>query len=88
MSESDFINAAEKGDLPTLQSLVDKVNVNSRDSKGRTALRLASSYGHLDVVKFLLSRSDVIVNLASVCTKDCHHLMMCLFPDPCRIHLK
>ena len=44
MSESvDFINAAENGDLNTVQSLVDKVNVNSKDGDGRTALLLECS---------------------------------------------
>ena len=75
MSESDFIKAAERGDLNTVQSLVDKVNVNSKDGQGRTALWNAAYTGHLDVVKFLVARKDVDVNLADVRTKDCHHLM-------------
>ena len=75
MSESDFIDAANKGDLNTVQSLVDKVNVNSKGSDGCTALWNAAFAGHLDVVKFLVARKDVDVNLASVRTKDCHHLM-------------
>ena len=78
MSESKFIKAADKGDLKAVQSLVDKVNVNSKDSDGRTALWNAALRGHLDVVKFLVARKDVDVNLASVRTKDCHHLNMSL----------
>ena len=76
MSESnDFIDAAEDGDLNTVQSLVDKVNVNSQDVNSRTALWHAAKEGHLDVVKFLVARKDVDVNKADVRTKDGHHLM-------------
>ena len=78
MSELDnFIKAAEKGDLNTVQSLVDKVNVNSKNEGNETALYKAAAYGYLDVVRFLVARQDVDVNLADVRTKDCHHLMMC-----------
>ena len=66
MSELDFIKAAEKGDLHTVQTLVDKVNVNSKDSNDRTALSNAAASGCLDVVKFLVARKDVDVNLADV----------------------
>ena len=80
MSESnDFINAAGDGDLNTVQSLVDKVNVNGKNESGHTALYKAADNGHLDVVKFLVAQ-DVDVNLADVRTQDGHHLMMmCLF---------
>ena len=75
MSELDnFIKAAEKGDLNTVQSLVDKVNVNSKNEGNETALYKAAAYGYLDVVLFLVARQDVDVNLADVRTKDCHHL--------------
>ena len=70
MSESvDFIKAAGNGDLNTVQSLVDKVNVNSKDGDGRTALWKAAFGGHLDVVRFLVARKDVDVNLANVRTQ-------------------
>ena len=72
----DFIKAAEDGDLNTVQSLVDKVNVNSKESDGCTALNNAAFKGRLDVVKFLVARKDVDVNLADVRTKDCHHHLM------------
>ena len=62
----DFIQAAKNGDLTTVQSLVDKVKINSKDGTGCTALNNAATYGHLDVVQFLLARKDVDVNLASV----------------------
>ena len=83
MSESKFISAAKNGDLNTVQSLVEEVNINRKDGgsalwHGHSALWYAASEGHLDVVKFLVARKDVDVNLASV---RCLHLMICLFPD-------
>ena len=82
MGESDdFINAAGKGDLNTVQSLVDKVNINSKNGNGHTALYKSAEKGHLDVVRFLVARLDVDVNLADVRTQDSYYLMTCLFPD-------
>ena len=69
MSASDFIEAAAKGDVKTAQALVEEVNVNSKDSEGRTALWQAARQGHLDVIKFLVARKDVEVNLADVSAK-------------------
>ena len=77
----DFINAAGKGDLNTVQSLVDKVNINSKNGNGHTALYKSAEKGHLDVVRFLVARLDVDVNLADVRTQDSYYLMTCLFPD-------
>ena len=75
MSES-FINAALSGDLTTVQSLVDnEENVNGKDNDGCTALYSAAYGGYEDVVKFLVSRKDVDVNLANVRTKDHNHLV-------------
>ena len=70
MSESNFINAAQNGDLNTVQSLVEEVNINSKDERGYTALNAAATNKRLDVVRFLVARKDVDVNLESVCTKD------------------
>ena len=65
MSESDnFIKAAENGDLNTVQSLVEKVNINSKNKDGFTALWQAAYEGHFDIVQFLVARKDVDVNLA------------------------
>ena len=70
MSESNFINAAQNGDLNTVQSLVEEVNINSKDERGYTALNAAATNKRLDVVRFLVARKDVDVTLESVCTKD------------------
>ena len=83
MSESDdFINAAGEGDLDTVQSLVDEVNINSKTGSGHTALYKAADNGRMDVVRFLASRQDVDVNLPDVSTQVGQYLMMSLiFPD-------
>ena len=53
--ESKLIKAAEKGDLSTVQELVqNKVNIDCQDSEGFTPLHKAAAYNHLEVVKYLL----------------------------------
>jgi DNA-directed RNA polymerase specialized sigma24 family protein len=52
----DFYHAAESGDMGRLNDvLATNVDVNSLDPKGHTALILAISRGHIDVVKALLA---------------------------------
>ena len=64
MSESTtFIQAAEDGDLNTVQSLVDNVKINSKD-RGKTALHKAVANERLDVISFLVARHGVDVNIA------------------------
>jgi len=47
--------AAEKGDLSKLQPLIAQgADINSRDSRNRTALLLAVQNRHADIVKALL----------------------------------
>jgi serine/threonine protein kinase len=54
---SEFLNAAWNGDKRTMEDLLDQgVNVNARDSMGRTALMLAASKGHGGAAKFLIKR--------------------------------
>jgi ankyrin repeat protein len=54
---SQFWRAAEKGDLANVQSLLSQgVLVNTRDSKGRTALLLAVQHRHPDIVNALLEK--------------------------------
>ena len=53
----DLIDAALRGDLEKVESLLDKgANVNAKDGYGRTPLHYAAWYGHLDIVKLLLDR--------------------------------
>ena len=56
-SEKQFIQAAKKGELGTLQTLVaaDPALLNARDRDGSTALHCATWKGHREVVAFLLA---------------------------------
>ena len=50
--EEDFIYAAEFGDIPTVQRILDEnpsLNVDFNDILGRTPLRLAVGNEHLEV---------------------------------------
>ena len=50
--EEDFIYAAEFGDIPTVQRILDEnphLNVDFSDILGRTPLRLAVGNEHLEV---------------------------------------
>jgi len=58
-SESALRRAAETGDVPELQKLLDAeaaLDINSRDERGRTALMLAALHGRTDAVGVLLDR--------------------------------
>lgn len=50
-------DAAGRGDLPAVTSLLDKgADVNEKTNNGQTALMLASSNGHKEVVQLLLAK--------------------------------
>lgn len=54
---SNLIDAAFKGDIDTVKQLLDnKVNPNSKDSDGETALHYAALKGHSEVVNLLLKK--------------------------------
>ncbi|KAH3777181.1 short transient receptor potential channel 7-like [Dreissena polymorpha] len=60
--EEDFIYAAEFGDIPTVQRILEEnpsLNVDFSDILGRTPLRLAVGNEHLEVVEQLLDRSNL-----------------------------
>lgn len=65
------------GDLETIKRFVEygNVNVNEYNYDGRTALHLACSEGHLDIVKYLVSKNgnltlkDKFGNTPIVCAK-------------------
>ena len=55
--ETDIVQAAGRGDLAKVQSLLAKgADVNIQAKNGATALFVASELGHADVVKELLSK--------------------------------
>lgn len=56
-SGNDLIDAAWRGDIVTVERLLNKgVNPNSRTTIGQTALDSASLKGHIEVVKLLIER--------------------------------
>lgn len=57
MSEYDLIKAAKEGDKDLAQkTLQQSIDVNTKDSNGRTALMYALMSGHIDVAKFLVGK--------------------------------
>lgn len=57
-----WFSAAEKGDLNTVKKLLNKIDVNAQDINGDTALNLAASFGHENIVKVLLKTSGIDIN--------------------------
>ena len=77
VDEAQWFQAATKGDLAVIQQGInDKIDVNCRDSDGRTALIGAAFYGHIFLVEYLiLQHADV--NIPSVSANDTllhHHI--------------
>jgi ankyrin repeat protein len=52
---------AYNGNLPFIQELISRyhVDINARDSYGRTALRRARSYGHTEIITFLQANGGI-----------------------------
>ena len=60
MSDSLFINSVYKGNLHDILKILTGSSIDvhsSRDSRGMTALHIASLNGHLSVLKFLIEFS-------------------------------
>ena len=57
VDESQWFQAAEQGELSLIQQGInDKIDVNCRDSKGRTAVYWAAKEGHIGLVEYLISQ--------------------------------
>ena len=58
MSDAEFLQAAESGDLERVRALLDAQPdlVHARDRAGATALHLAAFNGHREIVRLLCSR--------------------------------
>lgn len=61
--DADLFDAVEFGDFEWTQQSMDSVgvdgipiNINAQDTNGETILMLASKYGHIEIVRFLLDR--------------------------------
>ena len=66
VDESQWFQAAEKGDLAVIQKGInDKIDVNCRDSDGQTALWWAACKGHLQLVEYLITQ-HADLSIASV----------------------
>lgn len=59
---SEWFRAARICAVGTMQSLINKVDVNAQDEHGLTALLLASNRGHEPIVRLLLSHPDININ--------------------------
>ncbi len=60
----ELINAAARGDLRGIKSLVDSgVDMETRDFKGDTALAKAAEKGDLDVIKYLCEKGAMVDSL-------------------------
>ena len=54
---SQFIDAAEKGNLAEVENLLDKgADINTKGALGLTALMVASLEGHKEVVELLINK--------------------------------
>ena len=52
---NDLIQASFNGDILKVKKLLEEgADINAKDEDGKSALQMASSYGHTDIVKLLL----------------------------------
>jgi ankyrin repeat protein len=49
-----IITASRNGNIELVRALIDNYGVDTQDYDGRTALLMASMYGHIDIVELLL----------------------------------
>ena len=64
LNSKQLVNAVLDGNFEKVQLLLKKgVDINSKDEDGDTALMIASSEGHLEIVKLLLLRKGADVNI-------------------------
>jgi len=61
----EWYEAAKNGDTETFKALLPKVDPNSKDEDGKSALMIASFYGHLGVVEALLAHEGIEINAKS-----------------------
>ena len=58
-----LIQSASNGDIESIKDLQGKIDFNECDYDGRTALHLAAAEGRYEVVDYLVSHSNVNVNV-------------------------
>ena len=70
VDEAQWFRAAKKGKLALIQQGInDKIDVNCRDSTGRSALSWSANHGHLLLVEYLI-KNHAEVNILTVCAID------------------
>lgn len=69
IDELNWLKAAEDGNLEKIKDFSGKININAQDKWGNTALIIAASKGHNDIVKLLLQEPEINVNLQN-CYKN------------------
>lgn len=63
---NELISACKEGDLATVRKLISKgASVNAQDKNGLSALYLAASCGHLEVVKELIQQVDDVDSMSN-----------------------
>lgn len=60
--KTEWFQAIHNNDLESIKKLVNKVDINTQDSEGNTALMLKSA-GPINIVKFLLAVPGIDVNI-------------------------
>uniref|UniRef100_A0AC35UAE6 ANK_REP_REGION domain-containing protein n=1 Tax=Rhabditophanes sp. KR3021 TaxID=114890 RepID=A0AC35UAE6_9BILA len=64
MHKMVMLEAAYNGDLDKIKDCfnLNRVNINIADEDGQTCLHIASSRGHVAIVNYLLSQTDIIID--------------------------
>tara|TARA_B100000795_G_C22751296_1_gene419536 strand:- start:73 stop:342 length:270 start_codon:yes stop_codon:yes gene_type:complete len=61
--DADIFDAVEFGDLATVKNYwKDSININYQDLNGMDLLMVACSYGHINIVTYLLDHKPNLLN--------------------------
>lgn len=64
-----FLVAAATGNLTQVKDLCDEYTLNASNSKGNTALHLASENNHEDILKFLFHQPNINLHQVNIAGK-------------------
>ncbi len=64
MPKKTLIDACKNGDIKQVKALLEKSYPNSRDNNGCAPLHFACYNGHIEVVRTLLLKNDIDINIA------------------------